>query len=449
MTTLLIKILVRSKGLMIAFIILLFSGIISLHIGKDFLEKNEKIIAKTAEYQKESIARNVEFHPKELGLLLYYLRFGLVNQMPQLNGLAIGQRDINPSLLSVSIRNLEEQKYTSDLINPLFQMLGNMDFSFVLIYLFPLVIIALGFNLVSEEKEDGTWSLVLSQSNNPLKMLKIKMIIRLFGILITLILLFIIAKFYLAIPFDKSFIAYILTSILYICFWFALTWLVVSFHKQSSQNAMILLITWLMLTIVIPAGINALNVYLYPVPEALNTILESRDGYHNKWDEPKEPTLAKFHKHYPELSHFKHPKDQDYSWLWYYAMQQMGDDEAAIHANSFKQKLRARNDFTTISGLFFPTIHAQLSLNSISKSDMDNYLNFIVDLEKFHEKKRLFYYPKIFSEERVSDQNWNKIGLEFFYEKQKINWALIVIPFLTIISICLFWASLNFTIKGK
>jgi ABC-2 type transport system permease protein len=101
-----------------------------------------------------------------MGLLLYYFRFGLVNHTPNLAGLSIGQRDINPSIISVTIRNLEEQKYTTDLMNPMYQLLGNLDFSFVLLYFFPLIIIAFCFNIISEEKEEGTWSLLLTQAQN-------------------------------------------------------------------------------------------------------------------------------------------------------------------------------------------------------------------------------------------------------------------------------------------
>jgi ABC-2 type transport system permease protein len=437
MTKLLLKIFLRSKGLMSGLLILFVAGLISLHIGKHFLDKNKEIIEKTAHYQQESIARNVEFHPKEIGLLLYYVRFGLVNQIPNLAGLAIGQRDINPSLQSVTIRNLEEQKYATDLMNPMYQMLGNMDFSFVLIYFFPLIIIAFCFNLISEEKEEGTWSLVLSQSNNPLKMLRLKILIRYFSVLLVLILLLIIAKFYMEIPFDSAFLAFILISILYITFWFALAWLVASFHKNSSQNALILLISWVTLTIVVPAGINAVTVNLYPVPEAFSTVLESRDGYHNKWDVPKEPTVAKFHKHYPQFSQFKHPEAKDYSWLWYYAMQQMGDDEAVTESLNFKEKLKKRNAFSSTAGMFFPSIHAQLSLNALSLSDMDNYLNFIEKLENFHEQKRLYFYPKIFNEAAVSNENWKRFGLEFYQEKPSNNWIKMLLPLVLTIVILL------------
>jgi ABC-2 type transport system permease protein len=95
--------------------------------------------------------------------------------------------------------------------------------------------------------------------------------------------------------------------------------------------------------------------------------------------------------------------------------------------------------------MFFPSIHAQLSLNALSLSDMDNYLNFIEKLENFHEQKRLYFYPKIFTEAAVSDENWKKFGLEFYQEKPSINWLKMLLPLLIISILCVFWAKLKFS----
>ena len=432
---------------MTGLLLLFAAGLISLHIGKHFLEKNQEIIAKTAHYQQESLARTVKYNPKDMGLLLYYARFGLVNKMPNLTGLAIGQRDVNPSLQSVTIRNLEEQKYAGVLMNPMYQLLGNMDFSFVLIYFFPLVIIALCFNLVSEEKEEGTWSLVLSQSGSPLNMLRMKLLIRFASVLLVLLLLLGMGGFYLDISFDAAFSAFVLMALLYVSFWFALCWLVASFYKSSSQSSLTLLLVWLLLTVVVPASLHALTVSRYPVPEAFSTVLESREGYHTKWDQPKEPTVAKFHRRYPQFSSFVHPQGADYSWLWYYAMQQMGDDEAAADAQALKEKLKQRAAFSRTAGMAFPTIHTQLNLNALSLSDMDNYLLYLEALEDFHEQKRLYFYPKIFTEAPVAGENWQAFTLAYFEDKMQIDWLKLVLPLFVMTLLCLGWARLNFTKK--
>lgn len=437
MLGLLLKNFLRSRGLMIGLFLLFLSGCISINIGKYFLDSKQEIIAQTAHYQKESIDRNVEYHPNDMGLLLYYLRFGLVHDVPNLAGLSIGQRDIHPSLISVTIRNLEEQKYAADLKNPMYQLLGNMDFSFILLYFFPLIIIAFCFNLISEEKEGGIWNLILSQTANPKVMLAQKISIRYASILGVLLLLLVIGKFVLEIPLDTAFLTYSLVAILYVTFWFCLSWLVASLHKNSSQNALILLLSWILLTIIIPALVNIGATHLYPVPEAYGTVLESRDGYHTQWDKPKEPTIGKFHQQYPQFSAYDHPEAASFSWLWYFAMQQMGDDQAAEDAQALKEKLRHRNNFSSVSGWLFPTIHTQLSLNALARSDLNHHIGYWEALEVFHEEKRLYFYPRIFQNTAVADEDWDSFVLGHHQGEIQLNglsaiWPLVLMSLLAL-----------------
>lgn len=439
MTQLLIKNFLRSKGLLFGLLLLFVTGLVSLHIGKIFLAQQATIVEKTADYQKENHQQNIDYNYSEIGLLLYYIRFGIVNETPALAGLAIGHRDIQASVKTVNIRNLEEQKHSTKLLNPFYQLLGNMDFSFVLIYLFPLIIIGFCFNLLSEEKEGGTWRLILSQSENPQQVIRSKLFIRLASVLGTLLMLLVIGKFYLIIPLDAAFAAFGLMAILYLLFWFALTWWIVSLQKSSAQNALLLLLSWVALTIVIPASVNALVVNLYPVPEAYSSVVESRDGYHTKWDLPKEPTIKKFTDHYPQFVKYKHPEGQNFSWFWYFAMQQMGDDAATEATKAMKAKLQQRNTFSQTVGYLFPSMHTQLSLNVLSRSDMTNYLSFMDALEKFHEKKRFYFYPKIFDNTPIADEDWASIELDYFQDSRRVNWwallPLVVVSFLLVFTV--------------
>jgi ABC-2 type transport system permease protein len=441
MTKLLTINFLRSRGLIFGLFILFLSGLLSLYIGKKFLDNNQEIITKTAHFQKENIDRYVKFENKEMGLLLYYLKFGIVNEMPNLAGLSIGQRDVNPSVQSVTIRNLEEQKYNTDLLNPYFQMIGNLDFSFVLLFFFPLIIIAFCYNLLSEEKEDDTWNLVLSQGTKPSKILQVKILVRYFAILSVLIVLFFISKIYLQIPSNEAFMAFIMVSVFYISFWFGLCWLVISFQKNSHQNALILLVCWVIFLIIIPAATNSLLENLYPVPEAFETVVANRDGYHSQWDKDKQGTIQQFKKHYPQFASYDLPEGKDFNWFWYYAMQQMGDDEAAKEAKNLMTKMAQREQFSKIVGWFLPSIQTQLSLNDLSHSGLKNQLNYLEAIENFHEQKRLLFYPKIFSESSPLNENWKQFDIESFKDRYVIDWLKILFSTLIICVLCLLIAN--------
>ncbi len=441
--SLLAKQFIRSRVAITGLSFLLLAGIISIFIGRSFIVRQQQSIAATQAYQQQHIQRTVEFANKDMGLLLYYLRFGYVNKLQPLNGLAVGQRDVNLGIQQVSIRTLEEKKYDTDLVNPVSLVVGNFDFSFVLIYLFPLFIIAFCYNILSGEKEEGTWRLLNVQSPNAKKIILQKLQVRFLFVLAVLLLLNIIAVIVLHIPVDGPFIGILTASTAYILFWFALCGWIISWHKNSNVNAASLLSSWLFLTILAPAIVNNFIITRYPVPEALHTIVANRDGYHKKWDEAKEPTMQKFYAHYPQLAHYGVP-GKEFSWLWYYAMQQMGDDEAKQYSTAMRDKLLQRERISNSIGYFLPSVHIQLQLNKLTRSGLSNQVAFLDSLTAFHEKKRLYFYPKIFEETPVNSEDWTAHRVEFFNETTSVNWLLLLLPFFMAIALLAGLMQFNF-----
>lgn len=442
MYSLIIKQFIRSKTVMVTTLLILVMGVVSIFIGEQFLAKQEKAIAEVTTHQQEHIARNVSWNDKEIGLLLYYLRFALINSPDNLTALSIGQRDVNASIQNVTIRNLEGQRYDTDLYNPTSLQSGNLDFGFVIIYLFPLLIIAFTYDLLSEEKEKGTWRLVAIQSKSVQGYLLKKLSVRALLILIALLLLFMFATFKLSLAVSETLMAFAVLGSLYLFFWLALCFWVVSWQRNSSFNALTLLSVWVVLAILLPASVNNLVANLYPVPEALSTMVKQRDGYHEKWDMDKKPTMDKFYAHYPQFKKYTLP-DDNFSWLWYYAMQQMGDDESNQQSEAMREKITQREKASSTAALFMPTMHAQLLFNDLAGSSLENHMNFLDHTQAFHEKMRMYFYPKIFEGASVNTVDWQQFTPEYFSEKPEINWGQAVLPLLIFIAAFSTLATIN------
>lgn len=440
---LLLKNFIVSRVVLVALAIVLLAGFIGIYNGKRHLERQQAGIERTAHFQQEHIRRNVSFFNKDMGLLLYYLRFAYVNEAAPLSGLFIGQRDVNNSIQFINIRNLEAQKYDADLNNPVNLLTGNLDFGFVLIYLFPLLIIAVTYNLLSEEKEGGTWPLLSVQSRRPVIVLLQKLSIRVMVIYALLALLFAAAIPVLSIPLNATLIAAIGLSVLYLLFWFALCFWVVSWKKPSAASAVSLLTMWVLLTFILPAALNNFITAKYPVPEALATTVEQREGYHAKWDMPRQPTVERFYAHYPQLRKYPLP-DKQFSWLWYYAMQQSGDDDARQQVAGLKNKLRLRNAASNNISLFIPTLHTQLRLNALSQSDLGNHLRFTDSTERFHERLRLHFYPKIFEEAEAKSEDWSRFTPVYFSDGVTVGWGLSFLPLLAFTGVLAALCVVNF-----
>ncbi len=446
MYTLMFRQFFRTGTCTIGLVLLLLLGSASIMIGKQFLDQQEKSASQVVQKQSEHTARNIDFHGDDIGLLLYYLKFSLVNRPSPLSGLSIGQRDLNPSVQHITIRTLEAQKHDTDLVNPVGLLYGNLDFSFVLIYILPLLIIAFTYNLRSEEEEVGTWRLVSIMSPSKFGFLWGKMSVRAISILVVVSVLFIIAIVVLNIPFGFSLLAFSLTTLLYLLFWFALCFWVISLARNSSFNALLLLTLWLVMVVLLPAALNNRINTKYPVPEALTTMIAQRDGYHEKWDMNKRETVAKFYQHYPHLESFDYPPEEGFNWLWYYAMQFLGDDESKEESALMQTKVSKRESISKKWGRFIPSIHAQLAFNDIAQTGLANHMEFLNATDEFHERTRLYFYPKIFSEANAQDVDWEQFEAEFFQQPERVKWAHLVSPLLIAI---LFVIGLIFINRNK
>jgi len=395
-------------------------GVLSIGTGKQFLNQKQVVIAKTTEQQQKHIETQTHLHKDDLGLLLYYLKFSFINPLQPLAGISIGQSDLNSQIQNVSILNLEGQKYDTDLVNPMRLHIGNLDVSFLIIFLFPLVIIALNFNILSEEEEKGTWKMVTIQGKSSFKFLLMKLSIRILFVFIVLGVLFLVSKFVLGIPFTINLLHIVVISYVYILFWFAVCFFVILLRKSSNINAIVLLTTWLLLVVFLPVFVNNYITNKYPIEEAFEMTIKQRDEYHKKWDTDKKETLDKFYKHYPQFATYG-IKEEGFSWLWYYAMQQMGDDESSKERVAMYKKIEKREMLSKKMALFFPPLQVQLAMNDIANTSLTHQINFLNATTNFHEDLRLQFYPKVFENQKVSSINWNTFKPKFFESKNTFN----------------------------
>lgn len=431
------KLFFRNSSSWIGIFVLLITGFAGLYFGKTFIANQQAVIEKAAMLQKKNTLSNIDHFGKDIGLLFYHNKFSLANAPNAWAAFSNGQRDINPYLISVTMLALEGQIYDTDINNPVSLLLGNMDLSFVFIFLFPLVIIAFSYNLLSEQKESGIWSLLRAQTNQSFRVILQKFLVRVAVIFSVALFLLFVAILYLHLPVDFIFFSITTLIILYLAFWFAVSFFVISLAKSSNFNASALVAVWVLICIVIPASLNLFLTRKYPMPEALQHVINQREGYHEKWDMAKEVTMKPFFEHYPQLKQYPFPQEKTFSWFWYYAMQQMGDDQAVASRRAIENKLAARQRFTNTFAFFFPTIQTQLGINNMAGSDLNTHLDFQQAVRKYHEQIRLHFYPTIFLNKAVDSTDIKAYKLEKYTPQQRPSvWVnLLSISILTVILI--------------
>jgi ABC-2 type transport system permease protein len=163
-------------------------------------------------------------------------------------------------------------------------------------------------------------------------------------------------------------------------------------------------------------------------------MVKQRDGYHEKWDMDKSSTMERFYTHYPQYKSYGIP-EQSFNWLWYYAMQQMGDDESLQTSEAMREKILQREKMSRSIAMAMPTMHTQLLFNDVARTSLTDYVQLLDSTRVFHEHMRLHFYPKIFDNAPVKDENWKRFVPEYIADRKDMNWAGMVLPLIAVITL--------------
>ena len=396
----------RNPISILGFTVLFLIGIYAIFHGKETIAQQEETIETIGEIQEAELAKNKKLFSDNLSYFTYYQFFYTQNDPSKWAAFSIGQRDVNNYSLKVRILAIEGQLYDTELTNPMTLLSGNLDLSFLFVVLIPLLIISLCFNLISSERESGVWAVVASQPYALKKLVFLKFLVRFLAVLALSILLLLAALAVLELPFDVDFGLVFLLIVGYELFWFALVYLLSLMKRNSNYNAVALLGIWLFLVVLLPAFANVLINRYIAIPEAFSTTVTQREAYHEKWDMPRREAMQPFYEAYPQYKSYPIPEDA-YSNGWYYAMQYVADREAENDSKVLFEKLRARQEVSKKLSYFIPSLLLQNSFNRIAETDLEDHINYLESVKKYHQAISEFFYPYLFKGNSIDEKAWD------------------------------------------
>ena len=227
--------------------------------------------------------------------------------------LAVGASDLQPHAWRLTFWN-KEARTDSELENPINLANGFFDLSFVIAFLLPLLVIALSFNLISKEREQGTLELQMAQPISMRHLFLQKMLAR-FSVLLLLsvgITLPSLACWDISIWSSAAWTT-IGVTVAHTLFWFLLALGVNLRGGSSSKNALVCMGFWLVLTLVLPAFANMLAQKIHPVPSRAGfqtSIREIKSQVENQ----REQILNDYYSQHPNATRISEEEMNWYDW---------------------------------------------------------------------------------------------------------------------------------------
>lgn len=199
--------------------------------------------------------------------------------VPLLADFTIGRSDIEPGMAEVRMGYRSDTLFRNYQIdNPERLLRARIDLSFVAIVVAPLLLIALGYGLVSADRDRGTLRLIAVQAGGLGMLLGARSVSRL-GLVILPLMVGAGALLLIG-PDDPlrlgAALLWLGVAIVGLLFWWALILLVNSLRLTAESAAFLLIAAWIVLVFAAPPLINSAAQALHPPPSRMAQIIESR-----------------------------------------------------------------------------------------------------------------------------------------------------------------------------
>lgn len=434
-----IRLLMRDRGVLLlmgAFTILLFYGVYNgaswvaqrVAQGEEVTRKHEQFLLE----RRDDIARgftgsnepgNFVANPSDpftIGTELHYA----VLPFKSAAVFAIGQSDILPIHQGISLLTLQRTKADkAGFENPMTFMYGNFDAAFVIVFLLPLVILALSFDLISAESESNTLPMLLSGPLTLWTLLLTKVFARLLLVLVPLLAAIPVALVISGAAIDGDLMLrvalWLLVTLAYGLFWFSIAAAINVLCRRSATNAVASAAFWLGFVLVLPSLIGIIVSAVYPVPSRTEVTAAIR-GVNLDMRRDGEKLLTEYYQDHPELL----PKDgkidaKAFGLSFVYIQQQQKAKIAEIEER-FAEQLANQQKWVSRSRIFSPAIAVNEALTDIAGTGSARFVDFRQQAAEHDRAWNEYFRGKVFRLEKLTEGDMGELP-RFSYAEERTS----------------------------
>lgn len=338
-----------------------------------------------------------------------------VNYPKPFASLSIGLRDINSYYKRIKMNVSFLDTSNTEISNPAILYAGNFDLAFVLVFLLPLLVIAFTYNVLSQEKEQGTHALLLLKSQSLHQIIIYKLVFRFLLIALTVIALTIVG-----IVFSKAYQSsfsdiglWLFINIAWLFFWFALAYALVLLRKNSALSALYLLSAWLVFIIILPALSNIYISLKYPIPLRSDLASYERHIGEEIWEMNPKLLIDTFNQNNPKyLNSYDPAKDTvGHSTRFFAAYNDLKARKVLQQEALLNSKIQQGNEAMARLSVVNPVLKLQELLNRIARTGLADYRSFEQQTDKFQRKWKTFLYNHDLADQNLKPEDFSRFPL--------------------------------------
>ncbi len=292
-----------------------------------------------------------------------------------------------------------------ELANPERLVNGNIDFSFIIIFLLPILLIIFTYNIRGLEQDFKFEKLIEIQYGSIAKWVLMRFIFYILLLIITVVFFIILVP-----SINNSLSIYwselkslIMIVIGYIMFFSSIFYIIVLKSQSSSANAFKMISAWLLLCIIIPGSVHQYASIIYPAHYMTDYLDANREDAYEVFELPTDSIYTHLLTIYPDLSQTKHAQKNEINE----SFRRNAISAILNHMNKkaidkIEQKNEEKNKLIRASYWFNPVSYIQNQWNKYTLTDYYSYRDYRSDIQKIIDTKLKLLNFETWDERKVT-----------------------------------------------
>jgi len=358
----------------------------------------------------------------------------------ELGDFAIGQSDFLPLTGEVSLRQANIKQFSKyEFEDPISLALGSFDLSKAVIFILPLLLIVLSFDVLSSDRDANRLGLAMAQGINLRVFFWRKLFVRCATVLALVIsvstVMFLLQSNGLTSARVSLFAIWLAGVIFYAVFWMAIIGFVASKNRNGESNIISLLILWAGFTLIVPAAATSVTETIYPTPSRLAYMAEAREMENEAGLEIAD-IANRYLLDHPELSVSSDSEMPAFYRTGFLVSSTMDEATSNILAEFEKTALDRENTLGLLRYIS-PAITTHILFNDLAGTSSKRHSEYYKAVRAFKNQYAERVGPVIMANERLGVNEFKNLP-QFHFPEQKISDVLynnlISLIFLIIVS---------------
>lgn len=433
-----------------------------VQVQKEIVEKADEQLMKEIDSLNRGLAtyKNSYTLPTN-GIRLSYNNHRLASLPFQPYSLiSIGQGDIYNSYKKIILYYSDSYNMsTKELESPIEQLFGQLDLSFIWIYIMPLIIILISFNVLSLERETGRLPLIASQPIKIGQWLAIRLGVKFIAIILLLTIFSSVLLTFFGVSVWKHPLLFgqlILLLSLYNAFWFFLGFLINLLGYSSGKNLIILTSIWVLFIFLVPSAINQIGKEIHPLPSRLEIVNHHQESY-NQIEKNLDNEMKNLYKLHPDwYSEDPDTKDMSHPTGWninYLAKEYVTQLKHQPVSEAYEAQVDSKNSWFGKFRLLSPAMILQEALADMAGTSTKYYRSYLRQAHNYTNDYRQYVFKGIFTNHAFSVDEIKNLP-KFHFDEQQVpdtfsSDSIVLIVYLMILLIVGFITTINTKTKKQ